>query len=1052
MRSGACTVQQTLTTEAASVLKHSLSLARRRGHAQVTPLHVAATLLMSSRASILRRACLKSQNSSPSSHNTPPLLHNPHITPTPPPLHCRALELCFNVALNRLPTTPGPLLHGQPSLSNALIAALKRAQAHQRRGCIENQQTHTQQQCQQQQQPPLLAIKVELEQLILSILDDPSVSRVMREAGFSSTAVKSNLEDFSSNSLTSAPRVFFSSSGGGVYSSPSSPNSDHQYIPHHQNPNFWQTHFLNHSPEQNPLFISPSKKTQSPEFDHSLKKDVSLVMEVLLGKKQRKNTVIVGDSLSITEGVVIELMGKVEKGDVPDELRCAHFIKFQFSSVPLRFMKREEVEMNLSDLRRKVESLSSTGGGVIIYAGDLKWTVDEREIGGERGLTGNYSPVDHLVVEIGRLVSQYSVTNKVWLIGTANYQTFMKCKMKQPSLELQWSLQAVSVPSGGLGLSLNATTTTSGHESRVNLSNNTSDETADRKPLKHNKEERDDDIVAMSCCGECNSNYEKEAAAAATTAAGNKPSTILPFWLHPSTPPSTHKENLIELRRKWNRLCQSLHQGRHLNNNTMNPSSLINNENQGMTGKSYSYNSSRYPFWPNNTNHVKNMSSISFSDNLKSQNGGAERSYPRFRRQQSCHIDLSFNNNHHNADQEPNLDCLKSRDDDKEVKITLGLGNSASDLSKRQNVYKCLQENVPWHSEKMHSIVEFLMSCSSSKGVKKDSWFLIEGNDSIGKRRLAMAIAEAMFGSSDLLLCFNMRTSVNKCENLERALKGQENVVVLVEDADFGDGKVFKSLSDGFEKGKFGENGQVIFILSKGEYQDDDKGNRTSPARMKLVVNEMNPITEIDQKRKPKWDPDEASKRKVPRIEDEEIKKDLSRQSSSNTLDLNIKAEAQDDDNENTLDFSPNSSDLTREMDGSPRNPLGFLETVKTRFVFDRSSARDSLMRESFLFKMKGVLEVVLGSIEFELKVDDMVLDEILFGCGLYLNGLFEKWLKEVLQTSLEMVKNGGKGVKSLRVCLVIDEKEEGGVGIEESYEGFMGSNLPDKIKTCFIM
>ncbi|CAN1223054.1 Protein SMAX1-LIKE 2 [Linum grandiflorum] len=62
------------------------------------------------------------------------------------------------------------------------MAALKRAQAHQRRGCPE------------QQQQPLLAVKVELEQLIISILDDPSVSRVMREASFSSPAVKATIE------------------------------------------------------------------------------------------------------------------------------------------------------------------------------------------------------------------------------------------------------------------------------------------------------------------------------------------------------------------------------------------------------------------------------------------------------------------------------------------------------------------------------------------------------------------------------------------------------------------------------------------------------------------------------------------------------------------------------------------------------------------------------------------------------------------------------------------------------------------------------------------
>ncbi|KAI7744080.1 hypothetical protein M8C21_010980 [Ambrosia artemisiifolia] len=460
MRFGGCSVQQTLSTESASVLKHSLSLARRRGHAQVSPLHVASTLLMSSRASILKLACIKSQNSFSSSysssHITPPLQQqNPHTTPTPQPLHCRALDLCFNVALNRLPSTPGPLLHGQPSLSNALIAALKRAQAHQRRGCIENQQT--------QQSTPLLAIRVELDQLILSILDDPSVSRVMKEAGFSSTAVKTNLD--------------------------------------YQNHNFLHTHFLNHSPDQNP----------SPESTHSLKKDVTLVMDILLGKKSRKNSVIVGDSISITEGLVIELMRNVERGDVPNELK-------HFSSLPLRFMKREEVEMNLVDLRRKVETLLLTGNVVIIYAGDLKWTVDERESGGERGMTG-YSPVDHLVVEIGKLMIHYNVGNKVWLIGTANYQTFMKCKMKKPSLDTQWSLQAVSVPSDiGLGLSLNVTTT-SGHESKLaNSSRNLSEE------------EGDNDMVVMTCCEECNSNYEKEAAASKPMATTNISSTISPFW------------------------------------------------------------------------------------------------------------------------------------------------------------------------------------------------------------------------------------------------------------------------------------------------------------------------------------------------------------------------------------------------------------------------------------------------------------------------------------------------------------------------------------------
>lgn len=179
--------------------------------------------------------------------------------------------------------------------------------------------------------------------------------------------------------------------------------------------------------------------------------DVKLVLDVLVGKR-RRNTVIIGDSLSMAESLVSQLMTHVENGDVPDELKSAQLVKFQFSSVPLVLMNKEEVDMNVADLKRKVDSFASIGR-VIIYIGDLKWTVDQREDSG-----GDYSGgVDHLISEIGKLVAWYNNSNmKVWLMATANYQTYVKCQMKQPPLDVQWALQAVSVPSGGLGLSLNA--------------------------------------------------------------------------------------------------------------------------------------------------------------------------------------------------------------------------------------------------------------------------------------------------------------------------------------------------------------------------------------------------------------------------------------------------------------------------------------------------------------------------------------------------------------------------------------------------------------------
>ncbi|KAJ0965684.1 hypothetical protein J5N97_026822 [Dioscorea zingiberensis] len=162
MRAGLATIHQTLTPAAAGVLTASIAEATRRGHGQTTTLHVAATLLASP-SGMLRQACLRS-----------------HPT-TSHPLQCRALELCFSVALDRLPAATAATV-AEPPLSNALVAALKRAQAHQRRGCPESQQQ------------PLLAVRVELEQLVVSILDDPGVSRVMREASFSSPAVKAVIE------------------------------------------------------------------------------------------------------------------------------------------------------------------------------------------------------------------------------------------------------------------------------------------------------------------------------------------------------------------------------------------------------------------------------------------------------------------------------------------------------------------------------------------------------------------------------------------------------------------------------------------------------------------------------------------------------------------------------------------------------------------------------------------------------------------------------------------------------------------------------------------
>ncbi|OWM86948.1 protein SMAX1-LIKE 4 [Punica granatum] len=1033
MRGGAttCSVHQTLTSEAASVLKQSLGLARRRGHAQVTPLHVAFTLLSSRASDLLRRACLKSQRQLQGSH----------------PLQCRALELCFNVALNRLPTITasppsGPFLHAQqPSLSNALVAALKRAQAHQRRGCIEQQQ-------QQQQNQPLLAAKVELEQLVLSILDDPSVSRVMREAGFSSTAVKTNIED----SLSSSPVFQLPSINGscGVFSSPPSPTREAHH--HHQLTSFWPPHFFNHSHEQNPLFssLSPQQKHSSPTDHHhhsyrhsssSVKEDVKLVMEVMLRKK-RSNTMIVGDSLSTTEGLVMELKERLGRGEVPPELKPVSFIKFQLQVEALKFMKRDDVEIKyLSDVRRKVEQSL----GAIIYVGDLKWAVHDDE-------TISVA-VDHLVKEIGKLISDndHGISGspsspRVWVLGTASFQTYMKCQMKfQPPLDLQWGLQAVSVPSGGLGLSLHGPSL---NEPRNPFQN---------KSPSSAKEEQLADKQLINCCGECTSNYEKEAGLCKSAA-----HKLLPSWLQPLGTDQHHEEELVELRKKWSRLCQTLHQGKHMTQNNWENATFYVTSNQisPVSTKPYSY----WCSGPNASLFPEN-NSISFTNSTSK----PASSIPRFRRQNSCTIEFDINSRRNDVPQlvlEPNLSSLR-KTEGREVKITLALGNDSDSLERtirRGEMCRVIKDYIPWQSENVPGIVEALMDSGS---MKKETWLLIQGNDRIGKIRLASAIGESVFGSPHSVLHLNMRARNSKGTHpfdqvLVRAMGSLQNLVVLVEDVEYADSRFMKLLIDRFEAGKSTESGnqessggQLLFMLTKGDPTGYEAGenNPKSVIQMVLKVNERGYAASPDNKRKA--EEDFLNKIKSPRISEKLEspflgKKDFSRQSSFNSLDLNIRAEDQEplEIEAKPEDLSPISSDLTRENTGEIQSPRELLESIENQFTFNRSPARDREMREFVASRIKGSFDEVINNKvkggKVSLGIEHRVLEEVLGGGGdSFIHNVFEKWLRDIFQTCLEREKiNWGDGI-SVRLCLESEPKQDGDFG--ESY-GFMSTNLPKKV------
>nr|CAB3490958.1 unnamed protein product [Digitaria exilis] len=441
MRAGGYAVQQALSSEAAAVVRQAVALARRRGHAQVTPLHVATAMLSpAAAAGLLRAACLRSRATS-------------H------PLQCKALELCFNVALNRLPTAGGSPAasavmfhhHGggggaghhhhaapPPVLSNALVAAFKRAQAHQRRGSVEGGAAGAP----PSQLPAVVAAaavgKVEIEQLIISILDDPSVSRAMREAGFSSSQVKANVEK--------------------AISSPE----------HHRNTTTSTIHATS-----SPAPTCSGHPTRLPSAAAADEDDAMRVLDYMASESRRKcGVVVVGESAATAEAVVKAVMDRVSKGELQPRheprLKNLQFVPFP-AAAALKRMTKEEVDAMAGELGALVRQGCAAGKGVVLVLQDLVFAADAWAAASERRKTQGsgecYCPVEHAVMEVSSLVSAAAGDggggggrglDRFWLLGSGNKKDYIKCRAGQPSLEDVWALHPVVVPdgSGGLALSL----------------------------------------------------------------------------------------------------------------------------------------------------------------------------------------------------------------------------------------------------------------------------------------------------------------------------------------------------------------------------------------------------------------------------------------------------------------------------------------------------------------------------------------------------------------------------------------------------------------------
>ncbi|XP_071726882.1 protein SUPPRESSOR OF MAX2 1-like [Rutidosis leptorrhynchoides] len=748
MRAGISTILQTLTPESANVLNHSIAEAGRRNHSQTTPLHVATTLLAAP-TGFLRQACIRSHPNS--SH----------------PLQCRALELCFSVALERLPSnaTSSPAAD-EPPVSNALMAALKRAQAHQRRGCPE------------QQQQPLLAIKVELEQLIISILDDPSVSRVMREASFSSPAVKATIEQ----SLNNNASVGNGNGNGnhiGFLKSPMPINRNLYLNPRFQRND--ETSVSSSSTSYNNLYLNPRLQQQKQgnlSLNHSgqtRSDDVTRVMEIM-SKLKKNNPILVGDFEP--ESIKNEILMRVQKGEL-----LTQEVSNNVEVISLEFQNDKSM------IPKKImELVMDNGGGVnrsiIIDLGDLKWLVEQQTNVVESDTVRN------MVVEMSNLVTKFGSENRnVRLIGTATCETYYKCQIYHPSIESDWDIQPVPISSR------------SPFSSRYGSNGIFGSSVECFSPFKNSAR-------MQPCCTKCFYDYEQELAnlnEVENSCAEAK--SNLPQWFQNAKAQIGETEtgsdtkmsqrsrvNGEELLKKWSDICSRIHP-----NYNQSPTFA-----RMMTGL--------VPNIPLVTTYKPNgLLDQSQLGQLQEAPGSP------------IHTELALGPKevHEDLSVKDFLGCISSEPQAK------GKFVNAANAYSFMKLFKGLKKKVWWQPEAASAIATTVTQC----GNKGSVWLLFAGPDRVGKKKMVSVLSHQVCGADPITVYLGSKRDENEpdigsrgktaLDRIVEAVRKDPVSVIVLSDIDEADMVVRGSIKRAMEKGRLTDSygreislRNIIFVMT----------------------------------------------------------------------------------------------------------------------------------------------------------------------------------------------------------------------------------------------
>ncbi|KAG2669955.1 hypothetical protein I3760_14G060800 [Carya illinoinensis] len=836
--------RQCLTEEAARALEDAVAVARRRSHAQTTSLH-AVSALLALPSSTLREACARTRTGAYS-----------------PRLQFRALELSVGVSLDRLPSSSKAL--DEPPVSNSLMAAIKRSQANQRR---HPESFHLHHQIVHGQQQTTSLLKVELKHFILSILDDPIVSRVLGEAGFRSCDLKLAIihPPVSRFSRTRFPPVFLC----------------------------------------NLTDSDPGRRSFSLEVsgDENSKR----IGQVLL-KKSGKNPLLVGVCANDALRSFTECINKGKESALPSELAglCVINAEKEISGFVNGVVSEDKMGSKFKELGNAVEQ--SSGPGIIVNFGDLKELIED-------GASGD--AVGFVVSQLTRLL----VLNceKLWLMGAAGtYETYLKLLGRFPSIEKDWDLHPLPITSMPLKSGLMGSFVPFG-----GFFSTTSDF---QRPFSRINQ-------SFTRCKLCTENYEQEAAVVrkggSTISVVDQCSEIVP-WLRMAEldtgkrvdvakakdDPATLNGNILGLQKKWNDICQRLHQAQPKLDISRASSQVPSTQGfhyaaNGKEGSSKDSSTSENQYaspspcmptelqkvFPLEQNIQLPVASEAESCNFKF----STYSIPHKNLPPNCTssssvtsvtTDLGLGTLYASRSSEPDSpelsahkECLQHISGSISTRVDavrestlhqIAYSSSSSgpnmggrsDLRDFKLLWRFLGDKVCWQDDAICSISKAISRCRSGNGrhcgssLRGDIWLTFLGPDKVGKKRIASALAEIAFGTRESLISVDLGfqewvhkpNSIFEQQELECSdtefrgktivdyiageLRKKPHSVVFLQNVDKANNLVQRSLSQAIRLGKFADSygreisiSNMIFVVTSMI----TKHNRTSLSSKELV-------------------------------------------------------------------------------------------------------------------------------------------------------------------------------------------------------------------------